>query len=109
MYIYYCTVYTAAFIHRTSYVHIGTTVVTHICIYSSADDIYLCVVCTTTTYLEQSMDQLRKLPKLARGQLNREIKCPCRCTSGKFICFAVYIRYMYIRARLTVCYLNKQS
>ena len=31
------------------------------------------------------MDQPRKVAKSARGQLNREIKCPCRCIRGKYI------------------------
>ena len=56
----------------------------------TADDMYGCIelliVCTATTYLQQSnMDQTRsKVAKPARGQLNREIKCPCRCIHGKY-------------------------
>ena len=49
---------------------------------------YICIelVCTATTYLKQSnMDQPRKVAKPARGQLNREIKCLCRCIRGKYI------------------------
>ena len=34
------------------------------------------------------MDQPRKVAKPARGQLNREVKCSCRCIRGKYI-------YMY--------------
>ena len=30
------------------------------------------------------MDQPCKVAKPARGQLNREIKCPCRCIRGKY-------------------------
>ena len=49
-----------------------------------ADDMSsLCIelVCTATTYYfkESNIDQPRKVAKPARGQLNREIKCPCRC------------------------------
>ena len=46
------------------------------------------------------MDQPRKVAKSARGQLNREIKCPCRCIRGKYICTVVCIclhtRYIFI-------------
>ena len=63
----------------------GTAVGTHICIYSIADDIYLCIVCTATTYLKQSMDQPRKVAKPARDQLNRETKCPRKCIRGKSV------------------------
>ena len=45
------------------------------------------------------MDQSRKVTKPARGQLNREIKCPCRCIRGKYIyiyiCTAVCI-YLFV-------------
>ena len=72
------------------------------------------------------MDQPCKVAKPARGQLNREIKCPCRCIRGKYIdyicigtvliavCICLYTRYqvlvyfkfgdMYIRARFTAVY-----
>ena len=48
------------------------------------------------------MDQPRKVAKPARGQLNREIKCPCRRIRGKYIysictavCFCLYTRYVF--------------
>ena len=41
------------------------------------------------------MDQSRKVDKPARGQLNREMKCPCRCIRSKYICTAPYIAYIY--------------
>ena len=45
------------------------------------------------------MDQPRKVAKPSRGQLNREIKFPCRCIRGKFICTVVCIclhtRYVF--------------
>ena len=84
---------------------------------NSADDImvhtcstFVCIVCTATTYLQQSMDQPHKVAKPARGQLNREIKCPCRCTSSVVVrthylllfAFGLHIilyGYVYIRAR----------
>ena len=52
------------------------------------------------------MDQPRKVAKPAHGQLNREIKYPCRCIRGKYICINIYIYlgYMYIRARFTAVY-----
>ena len=65
------------------------------------------------------MDKPRKVAKPARGHLNREIKCPCRCIRDKYmyICTGtvllfvfVYIRGifligdMYIRARFTAVY-----
>ena len=31
------------------------------------------------------MDQPHKVAKPARGQLNKEMKCPCRCIRGKYI------------------------
>ena len=42
------------------------------------------------------MDQPRRVAKPARRQLSREIKCPCRCIRGTYICSAVCI-YLYIR------------
>ena len=71
------------------------------------------------------MDQPRKVAKPARGQLNREIKCPCRSIRGKCIRSIIYVDYwystavciclctryyiflfgdMYIRARFTAVY-----
>ena len=63
------------------------------------------------------MDRPRKVAKPARGQLNRETKCPCRCIRGKYIrvymycyfCFCLYTWYrvyflygnMCTRARFT--------
>ena len=49
------------------------------------------------------MDQPRKVAKPARGQLNREIKCPCRCICGKYkvyilctaVCICLYTRYIF--------------
>ena len=45
------------------------------------------------------MDQPREVAKSARGQLHREIKCPCRCIRGKYIrtdiYFCLYIRYIF--------------
>ena len=59
------------------------------------------LVCTTTTYLQQSnnIDQLRKVAKPARGQLNGEIKCPCRCIRGKhiyiYMCVLLFALFVY--------------
>ena len=61
------------------------------------------------------MDQSRKVAEPARGQLNMETKCPCRCIRGKYIlCTAVCIYlhsryfflfgYMYVRSRFTAVY-----
>ena len=66
------------------------------------------------------MDQPRKVAKPARGQKNKEIKCPCRYISGMYIymyntrtavCIYVFIYQvlflfgdMYIRARFTAVY-----
>ena len=66
------------------------------------------------------MDEPRKVAKPARGQLNREIKCPCRCIivgryiyicTGTVLLFVfVYIPGiflfgdMYIRARFIAIY-----
>ena len=65
------------------------------------------------------MDQLRKVAKPARGQLNKEIKCPCRdasvvstyiCTGAVLLFVFVYIPGiflfgdMYICARFTAVY-----
>ena len=36
---------------------------------------------------ESNIDQPREVAKPARGQLNREIKCPCRCIRGKYILY----------------------
>ena len=45
------------------------------------------------------MDLPRKVAKHARGQLNREVKCPCRCIRGKYIftavCICLHIRYIF--------------
>ena len=84
---------------------------------------YICMytvklVFTATTYLKQrNMDQPRKVAKPApRGQLNREIKCPCRCIRGKYrymyyFCLLLFIHQVYflfgdmcIRARFTAVY-----
>ena len=57
----------------------------------------------------------RKVAKPARGQLNREIKCRCRCLRGRHIymycclhlfIYQVYFLFgdMYIRARFTAVY-----
>ena len=66
------------------------------------------------------MDQPRKVAKPARGQKNKEIKCPCRYISGMYIymyntraavCIYLFIYQvfflfgdMYIRARFTAVY-----
>ena len=64
------------------------------------------------------MDQPCKAAKPARGQLNGEIKGPCRCIRGKYInvlvqycCLCLFIYQvhfkfggMYIRARFTAVY-----
>ena len=65
------------------------------------------------------MDQPRKVAKPARGQLNRETKCPCRCIRGKYmyICTGTVLLFvfvyipgiflfgdMYICARFTAVY-----
>ena len=61
------------------------------------------------------MDQSRKAAKPARGQLNTEIKYPCRCIRGKYIylycCLYLLIYHVYflfgdkyIRARFTAVY-----
>ena len=62
------------------------------------------------------MDQPRKVAKPARGQLKREIKCPCRCIiRGKYTymycCLLLFIYQVYflfgdmcIRARFTAVY-----
>ena len=66
------------------------------------------------------MDQPCKVAKPGRGQLDREIKCPCRCIRGKYIYIYVLVQYcclyfftyqvyfefgdMYIRARFTAVY-----
>ena len=57
-----------------------------------------------------------KVAKPARGQLNREMKCPCRCIRGKYrymywystaVCIGLYTRYIFylgtctFRARFT--------
>ena len=67
---------------------------------TTADDMYICKVCTTTTYLQQSnIDQPREVAKPAGGQLNREIKCPCRCIRGEYlrtaVCICVHTRYIF--------------
>ena len=65
------------------------------------------------------MDQPRKVAKPALGQLNREIKCPCRCIRGKYIyrycclhlfIYQVYLFFwnIYIRARFTVLLYKNQ-
>ena len=45
------------------------------------------------------MDRLRKVVKPARGQLNSEIKCPCRCIRGRYIwtvvCICLDTRYIF--------------
>ena len=64
------------------------------------------------------MDQPRKVAKPARGQPNRETKCPCRCIHGKYIdlymfcCLLLFIYQVYflsgdmcIRARFTAVYI----
>ena len=57
------------------------------------------LVFTAITYLEQrNMDEPRKAAKPARGQLNWEIKSPCRCIRGKYIdyiCIAVCFLFIY--------------
>ena len=62
------------------------------------------------------MDQPLKVAKPARGQLNREIKCPCGCIRGKYIvyvctvvCICLCVRYIfylktYICVRSTAVY-----
>ena len=68
------------------------------------------------------MDQPRKVAKPARGQKNKEIKCPCRYISGNMyiymynntrtavriylFIYQVYFLFggMYIRARFTAVY-----
>ena len=67
------------------------------------------------------MDQSCKVAKPAHGQLNREIKCPCRCIRGIYIymywysstafCICLYTRYIvnlgayiYVNARFTAVY-----
>ena len=62
------------------------------------------------------MDQPCKVAKPARDQLNREMKCPCRCIRGKYlhmywystaVCIGLYTRYIFylgtctFRARFT--------
>ena len=37
------------------------------------------------------MNEPRKVAKPARGELNREIKCLCKCIRGKYVCTAVCI------------------
>ena len=58
------------------------------------------------------MDRPCKVAKPARGQLNREIKRPCRCICGKYInmywfCTAVCIVYIpgifFIWGRVRSC------
>ena len=42
------------------------------------------------------MDQPREVAKPARGQLNRKIKCPCRCIRGKYIyMYCCLLLFMY--------------
>ena len=61
------------------------------------------------------MDQPRKVAKPTRGQLNREIKFPCRGIGGKYIymycCLHLFINQVYfifgdmiIRERFTAVY-----
>ena len=62
---------------------------------------------------QSNMDQPRKVAKPARGQLNRDIKCPCRWIRGKYTnmycCLHLFIHQVYflfgdimcIRARFT--------
>ena len=42
------------------------------------------------------MDQPRKVAKPARGQLNREIKCPCRCIRGKYITYLYCCLHLFV-------------
>ena len=43
------------------------------------------------------MDQPHKVAKPARGQLNREIKCPCRCIRSKYSTYYVLLlAFVYI-------------
>ena len=56
----------------------------------------ICMCCMYSMYghhllIAESMDQQRKVAKPSRGQLNREMKCPCKCIRGKYICTAVII------------------
>ena len=55
------------------------------------------LVFTAITYLEQrNMDEPRKAAKPARGQLNWEIKSPCRCIRGKYIYMYCCLLFVYI-------------
>ena len=92
---------------HSSYVICTSTVVVTICIYSTtADDMYVCIVCAA---IKLSIDQPRKVAKPARGQLNREMKCPCRCIRGKSVCTAVCICLRVHVHLCTVCCTNKQT
>ena len=79
---------------------------------TSADGMYLYIelVCTATTHIKQSnMDQPRKVAKPARGQLNKEVKCPCTAQMHQWqvhiyvlaqystaVCICLYTRYSSI-------------
>ena len=52
------------------------------------------------------MDQPRKVAKPARGQLNREIKCSCRCIRGKYNFVHIYVllfEFVYILYQVYFC------
>ena len=46
------------------------------------------------------MGQPRKVAKPARGQLIREIECPCRCIRGRYIssavCICLHIYFIWV-------------
>ena len=52
------------------------------------------------------MDQPRKVVKPARGQLNREIKRPCRCICGKYIDYVLLIAFVYVPGNRYTFYLG---